>query len=96
VERSGIVLGILGASNSAGQLVFSFGKRNVGVIYGWVFASHMVGAAIAAFVAGVTRDLVGDYAMPSSSPGWMTVAAGIVALSIRRAGTQPAAPATAT
>ena len=62
----------------------SFGKHNVGVIYGWVFASHMVGAAIAAFVAGVTRDLVGDYAIAFIVAGWMAVAAGVVALTIRR------------
>ncbi|ETK32100.1 MFS transporter [Microbispora sp. ATCC PTA-5024] len=31
------------------------------VVFGWVFASHQVGAAIAATVAGVTRDHLGNY-----------------------------------
>lgn len=52
----------------------------------------MVGAAIAAFAAGATRDLVGDDAIAVIVAGWMAVAAGIAALSIRRAGAQPAAP----
>ena len=69
----------------------AFGKRNVGIVYGWIFASHMFGAAIAAFLAGVTRDIVGDYAIAIIVAGWMAVAAGVVALSIRRRPTaQPA------
>ena len=40
-----------------------FGAHNVGVVYGWIFAAHMLGAAIAAWVAGVVRESVGDYAV---------------------------------
>ena len=61
-----------------------FGRRNVGVVYGWVFAAHMIGAAIAAFGAGFTRDLIGDYGLAIIVAGWLAIAAGIVALSIRR------------
>ncbi|MEN9740532.1 MAG: inner membrane protein yhjX [Actinomycetota bacterium] len=38
-----------------------FGDR-AGIVFGWVFASHQVGAAFAATVAGVVRDQFGDYA----------------------------------
>jgi predicted MFS family arabinose efflux permease len=62
----------------------AFGRRNVGIVYGWVFAAHMIGAAAAAFIAGLTRDIVGDYAIAIIVAGWMAVAAGIVALSIKR------------
>ena len=31
------------------------------VVFGWVFASHQVGAAIAATAAGLTRDHLGTY-----------------------------------
>ncbi|GIH70183.1 MFS transporter [Sphaerimonospora thailandensis] len=31
------------------------------IVFGWVFASHQVGAAIVATVAGVTRDRLGSY-----------------------------------
>ena len=46
-----------------------FGLTNSPVIYGWVFASHMVGAAIAASFAGMIRDVQGDYYI-----AWITAA----------------------
>jgi predicted MFS family arabinose efflux permease len=61
------------------------------VVFGWVFASHQVGAAIAATAAGLTRDHLGTYA-----PAWYT-AGGLclvaAALSARlRDGNQRSAP----
>lgn len=38
-----------------------FGRGSLGTIYGWIFFSHMVGAAIAAFLGGLFRDVYGDY-----------------------------------
>ena len=61
-----------------------FGKHNVGVVYGWVFAAHMFGAAIAAWVAGVVRENVGDYAAAFVAAGWIAIIAGFAALGIRR------------
>jgi sugar phosphate permease len=71
-----------------------FGRANVGIVYGWVFAAHMVGAAIAAWVAGIVRDSVGDYAAAFVAAGWIAIVAGVVALAIRRpaAAAVPAAP----
>lgn len=37
-----------------------FGERGT-IVFGWVFASHQIGAAIAAFIAGVVRDAFGTY-----------------------------------
>ena len=37
-----------------------FGDRGT-IVFGWVFASHQFGAAIAAFSAGVVRDTWGTY-----------------------------------
>jgi predicted MFS family arabinose efflux permease len=37
-----------------------FGDRGT-IVFGWVFASHQVGAALAAFGAGVVRDSFGSY-----------------------------------
>jgi MFS family permease len=62
-----------------------FGKHNVGVVYGWIFAAHMLGAAIAAWVAGVVRENVGDYAAAFVAAGWIAIIAGFAALGIRRA-----------
>ncbi len=39
-----------------------FGDR-AGIVFGWVFASHQVGAAVAASAAGIVRDVFGDYAL---------------------------------
>ena len=62
----------------------TFGRRNVGIVYGWVYFAHMVGAAIAAEVAGIVRDNVGSYALAFFAAGWIAVAAGVAALVIRR------------
>jgi sugar phosphate permease len=61
-----------------------FGHHNVGIVYGWVFAAHMFGAAIAAWVAGVVRDSVGDYAIAFVAAGWIAIIAGLAAMAIRR------------
>jgi sugar phosphate permease len=39
----------------------TFGKENVGVVYGWIGASHQLGASLAALTAGVIRTSWGDY-----------------------------------
>lgn len=69
-----------------------FGRRNVGIVYGWIFASHMIGAAVAAFFAGLTRDIMGDYGFAIVIAGFMAVGAGVAALSIHRGAvrTEPA------
>jgi sugar phosphate permease len=74
-----------------------FGQHNVGIVYGWVFASHMVGAAIAAWVAGLVRENVGDYAAAFVAAGWIAIVAGFAALAIRRKGpdAEPAVPVSA-
>jgi sugar phosphate permease len=71
-----------------------FGRRNVGIVYGWIFAAHMLGAAILAWVAGIIRDHAGDYAMAYVTAGFIAVMAGVAALTLRRSGSAPAlAPA---
>jgi predicted MFS family arabinose efflux permease len=61
-----------------------FGRHNVGVVYGWVFAAHQLGAAIAAVVAGLVHDRVGDYTAAFVAAGWIAIVAGFAALAIRR------------
>lgn len=46
-----------------------FGLSKSGVVYGWVFASHMIGAAIAAAFAGWIRQTNGSYTI-----AWYTAA----------------------
>lgn len=73
-----------------------FGRQNVGVLYGWIFAAHMLGAAILAQVAAIIRDQAGTYTLAYLTAGWMAVAAGVVILGLRRmrrGGATAAAPA---
>ena len=42
----------------AGQ---AFGKERAGMVFGWVFAAHQLGAAVAAYGAGLTRTLLLTY-----------------------------------
>ncbi len=57
----------------------TFGKRNLGVVYGWIFASHQLGAAAAAFGAGAVRTYFGDYQIAFMTSGLLCLlAAGLV------------------
>ncbi|MEO8525116.1 MAG: MFS transporter, partial [Caldimonas sp.] len=39
----------------------AFGKERAGLVFGWVFAAHQLGAAVAAYGAGLTRTLLMTY-----------------------------------
>ena len=57
----------------------AFGRENVGVMFGWIFASHQVGAALAATFAGVVRTYLGDYMIAFLLSGAICLlAAGLV------------------
>jgi sugar phosphate permease len=56
-----------------------FGMQNFAIIYGWIFASHQLGAAAIAFAAGAVRTYFGDYQLAFMSSGLLClVAAGMV------------------
>ena len=38
-----------------------FGRERAGLVFGWLFFAHQLGGAIAAFGAGVSRDLLSSY-----------------------------------
>ncbi|MFB9880163.1 MFS transporter [Planobispora siamensis] len=54
------------------------------VVFGWVFASHQIGAALAATAAGLTRDHFGDYAPAWYVAGALSIVAAVVSMQIRR------------
>jgi sugar phosphate permease len=62
----------------------AFGRENTGVIYGWIGASHQLGASVAAFGAGAIRTLLGDYQLAFWSAGVLCVVAGLSFLTIGR------------
>jgi MFS family permease len=78
----------------------TFGKQNIGKIYGWIFMSHQIGAAIMASTAGMLRTWLGDYQLAFLSGGVIAMIAAGLALQIkpskqREISAAPGAPAAA-
>jgi MFS family permease len=63
----------------------TFGKHNLGVVYGWIFASHQLGAAMAAFGAGAIRTYFGDYQIAFMTSGLLCLLAAGLVIRIGRA-----------
>jgi predicted MFS family arabinose efflux permease len=74
----------------------AFGRENTGVVYGWIGASHQLGASMAAFGAGAIRTALGDYQMAFWIAGALCVAAGASFLTIGRAAFRREPPRLAT
>jgi len=72
----------------------TFGIKKAPILFGWISASHQIGAASAAFFAGASRTGTGSYLQSFVIAGFVAVAAAFLALMI---GTkrQEAAPAAA-
>jgi MFS family permease len=61
-----------------------FGRASVGQLYGWIFFSHMMGAAVAAYLGGVMRETLGDYSMAFFSAALLGFIAAAFSMSIAR------------
>jgi MFS family permease len=62
-----------------------FGSERVGIVFGWIFASHMIGAAVAAWGAGAARTWFGGYGWAFGTSGLLCLfAVGLVAQIQRR------------
>jgi sugar phosphate permease len=62
----------------------AFGRENTGVVYGWIGASHQLGASLAAFGAGAIRTSLGDYRIAFWIAGGLCLIAGLAFLTIGR------------
>ena len=60
-----------------------FGKERAGLIFGWVFAAHQLGAAVAAYGAGLTRTLLLTYNPALFSAGAACLLAAAMVMMIR-------------
>jgi sugar phosphate permease len=57
----------------------TFGRENVGIMFGWIAASHQLGAATAAYGGGLLHTWLGDYQVTFMSAGLVClIAAGLV------------------
>jgi predicted MFS family arabinose efflux permease len=68
-----------------------FGKTMAPLVFGWVFTGHQLGAAIAAFGAGVTRDAFGSYLPAFGASGFacLVAAIAVISVSLRMLQTEP-------
>ena len=66
-----------------------FGRRSVGTIFGWIFCSHQIGAALAAYGGGLARDVFGDYTLAFIVAGIFGFIAAALSLRIN-VGARPA------
>ncbi|HET7475576.1 MAG TPA: MFS transporter [Dermatophilaceae bacterium] len=64
-----------------------FGLERSGVVFGWVFAAHMVGAGVAASFAGWVRQSTGDYLGAWLTAGGLCLAAALAVLAIAKSTT---------
>ena len=62
----------------------SFGKERAGLVFGWVFAAHQLGAATAAYGAGLTRTLLLTYNPALFAAGAACLVAAVLVIRIRR------------
>jgi len=60
-----------------------FGERDAPIMLGWIFVGHQIGAATAAFTAGLVRQEVGTYQPALIAAGVMGVLAGGAMLALR-------------
>lgn len=62
----------------------AFGKERAGLVFGWVFAAHQLGAATAAYGAGLTRTLLLTYNPALFTAGAACLLAALLVMRIRR------------
>ena len=62
----------------------AFGPERAGIVFGWIFAAHMIGAGVAAAVSGALRAASGDYTSAWLLAGALAVAAAAASLLLPR------------
>ena len=71
----------------------AFGEQRAPVIFGWISASHQLGAASAAALAGASRTVSGSYLEAFVVAGAVALCAAVASLFIAPRRTAPLAPA---
>jgi len=72
-----------------------FGPEKVGLVFGWVFAGHQLGAATAAYGAGLSRTELSSYLPAFFVAGAFCLLASILAITLKKSGLSAPAPAAA-
>jgi MFS family permease len=61
-----------------------FGREKAGIVFGWVFAGHQIGAASAAFGAGLVRTEYSTYLPAFFVAGALCIIAALAVISVRK------------
>lgn len=69
-----------------------FAERGT-IVFGWVFASHQIGAAVAAFGGGIVRDVFGEYTYAWWGGAAICVLAAVLSIMPRQPRAAPSASA---
>jgi len=62
-----------------------FGAERANLVFGWIFAGHQIGAAFAAFGAGLSRTVLASYLPAFFFAGALCIVAALIVLAIARA-----------
>jgi MFS family permease len=60
----------------------TFGAERAGLVFGWIFAGHQLGAAAAAFGAGLSRTVLFSYLPAFFAAGALCIVAAVIVLAI--------------
>jgi sugar phosphate permease len=61
-----------------------FGPAKAGIVFGWIVAAHQLGAAVAAFEAGLLREWFGSYDLAFTMAGYVCMLAALMSIRIKR------------
>ena len=61
-----------------------FGPERANLVFGWIFAGHQLGAATAAFGAGLSRTVLLSYLPAFFTAGALCIVAALIILAISR------------
>lgn len=61
-----------------------FGSGKAGIVFGWIVAAHQLGAAAAAFEAGLLREWFGSYDLAFTMAGYVCMLAALMSIRIKR------------
>jgi sugar phosphate permease len=62
----------------------AFGKERAGMVFGWIFAGHQLGAATAAYGAGLVRTMLLTYSPALYAAGAACLVAALLVMAIRQ------------
>ncbi len=60
-----------------------FGRERAPLVFGWIFTGHQVGAAVAAYAAGVSRDALASYLPAFDTAGIACIVAALAIITVR-------------